>query len=112
MCIMCERPDLTTDDVLDDVRARIARNRFTVLGVRGSRCDAEFSYTAGLTEHGLPELVVTGQRAETAARLVGLWAEYLLERPTHRSTARPPSQVRWLPGARWPSATRCHDAGG
>ncbi|MDQ3611527.1 MAG: DUF4262 domain-containing protein [Actinomycetota bacterium] len=79
MCAMCDRPDLTPEDVLADVRARISQDLFATVSVQGSRCTAELSYTVGLTEHGLPELVVTGQRAETATRLVRLWAGYLLD---------------------------------
>lgn len=78
MCTMCDRPDLTRDDVFDSIRAVIARRRFGVVGVEGSTREAEFSYTVGLTEHGLPELVVTGLRPDRATGLLEVWADYLL----------------------------------
>lgn len=40
---------------------------------------AEFSYTVGLTEHGLPELIVTGLRTDQASQLLHHWAPYLLD---------------------------------
>ena len=39
----------------------------------------EKAYTIGLTEHGLPELVITGLRADLATELLGCWGEYLLD---------------------------------
>lgn len=79
MCEICDRPDLTMDDVLSTIVDRIARHRFTTVSVEGARCTAEFSYTVGLTGHGLPELVVLAQRPETAVRLVQMWGDYLLD---------------------------------
>lgn len=78
MCDVCDNPDLTLDDVLTRVRETVARSRFTVVGVGGSRRSAEFSYTVGLTGHGLPELIVTAVRHEEATTLLGMWADYLL----------------------------------
>lgn len=79
MCDLCNRPDMTVEDHLENVRSRLTRERFVVQSVTGSACRAEFSYTVGLTGHGLPELIVTGARRADAARLVGLWGEYLLD---------------------------------
>lgn len=79
MCEICERPDLTIDDVVERAREVIARHRFVVQSVGGSRSTAEFSYTAGLTEHGLPELIVTGLRTDQASQLLHHWAPYLLD---------------------------------
>lgn len=79
MCLLCDRPDLTHEECLDDIRTRIARYRFAVISVRGSRRAAEFSYSVGLTEHGAPELIVTGLRSESAARLIRAWGDYLLD---------------------------------
>lgn len=79
MCLLCDDPNRTIEKVLEQILARIARDRFATVGVHGSRCTAEFTYTVGLTEHGLPELIVTGQRPELANRLVRLWGDYLLD---------------------------------
>lgn len=78
MCDRCDS-DANPDDYLDHVRALIRRQRFVVQSVSGSRTEAEFSYTIGLTEHGLPELIVTGVQQDPATTLLGVWAEYLLD---------------------------------
>lgn len=79
MCDLCDDPGLRPDDLLDRVRGDITRLRFTTISVAGSARDAEFTYTAGLSEHGLPELVVTAVRARDAATLLCLWGDYLLD---------------------------------
>lgn len=80
MCEMCDNPELTADDYLESVRRRIARNRFMVQSVGGSARAAEFSYSVGLTAHGLPELIVLGMRHTEAAKLIHVWASYLLDK--------------------------------
>lgn len=79
MCMRCDQPDLTTEEYDDHIRALIAEHRFAIQAVGGSRCHAEFSYTVGLTAHGLPELVVTGVRVADASRLLRHWGDYLLD---------------------------------
>jgi len=74
VCMHCDRPDLTTEQYDDEVRAMLERGRFMVQSVGGSVRSAEFSYTVGLTAHLLPELIVTGLRQETASRLLFGWA--------------------------------------
>ena len=95
MCQLCDRPDLTMEDVLQDVRSRVVKDRFTVVGVAGSREVAEVSYSVGLSERGAPELIVTGLRSEVASRLIRVWGDYLL----HRSVVLPGETLRsgpWL----------------
>lgn len=79
MCRLCERPDLTVPDYLADLQDQIDLHRFTTVSVAGSRLVAEFSYTVGLTPHGVPELVVTGLRPADATRLLQVWGDYLLD---------------------------------
>lgn len=79
MCDRCEGADLSLDEVLDEARQLIARRRFAVQSVLGSQRTAEFSCTAGLTAHGLPELIVTGLRHDEAGELLRCWGEYLLD---------------------------------
>ena len=79
MCQLCDQPDLTTEEYNDQIRALVDQHRFAIQAVGGSRCQAEFSYTVGLTAHGLPELVVTGVRAADAGRLLRHWGDYLLD---------------------------------
>lgn len=79
MCDRCDQTGLTPDDYLDHVREIVRDNRFAVQGVSGTGCQADMWYSVGLTAQGLPELVVTGFRAADGARLVQLWADYLLD---------------------------------
>ncbi len=79
MCVFCDQPGLTIDAYLDQVRDIVRRKRFAVQSVSGSANSPEFSYTVGLTAHGLPELIVVGVRHAEAARLLDVWATYLLD---------------------------------
>ena len=79
MCQLCDQPDLSVSEYLAGLRREIDVRRFTTVSVAGDRRIAEFSYTTGLTEHGLPELVVTGLRPLDAVRLLDLWGDYLLD---------------------------------
>ncbi|MCA1720666.1 MAG: DUF4262 domain-containing protein [Actinobacteria bacterium] len=79
MCQLCDQPDLTTEEYDDQIRALLDQHRFVLQAVGGSRSRAEFSYTVGLTAHGLPELVVTGLRVADASQLLRHWGNYLLD---------------------------------
>lgn len=79
MCDICDDPQLEPDDVLERISADIARLRFGTVSVQGSARSAEFSYTVGLTELGLPELIVMAVRPDDAVRLLRLWGNYLLD---------------------------------
>lgn len=79
VCDLCDRPDLDPDDMLEGIREQIRRRRFTTVSVAGSTCSAEFSYTVGLTEYGLPELIVAAVRHDEAIRLLDCWGSYLLD---------------------------------
>lgn len=79
MCDLCDDPDLTPEAYLKDLRRRLDEHPIVVQSVFGSPTTAEFSYTIGLTAHGLPELIVLGRRHEEAATLLLLWGQYLLE---------------------------------
>ena len=79
MCDLCDRPDLTMDAYLDELRDLVARGRFAVQSVEGSRTSAELSYTVGLTAYGLPELVVVALRPAEAHELLARWGDYLLD---------------------------------
>lgn len=79
MCDQCSRPDLRQDDIFDRIRSTIGRRRFAFVSVAGSVSSAELSYTVGLTEYGLPELVVTAVRPEPATTLLDVCGSYLLD---------------------------------
>lgn len=60
-CWMCTNPGKTTDDFLAEVVVpQIECHGWFVQAVQGGKRAAPFAYTVGLTELGLPELVVTG----------------------------------------------------
>lgn len=71
MCWDCDHPDATQGDYHRAVVLPIIeRCGWFVQGVDGTRTQAPFAYTVGLTPLGLPELLVTGLPHEQAATLV------------------------------------------
>lgn len=79
MCDHCNDPNLTPDAYVQQLRELLRDRRFVVQSVGGSTSSAQFSYTIGLTAHGLPELIVLGRRDDEATRLLQLWGEYVLD---------------------------------
>lgn len=79
MCQECDYPHESPEEYFDRVREMIGRSRFAVIAIGGSRDEAEFCYSVGLTEHGLPELIVMGLDSDPATRLVRVWGDYLLD---------------------------------
>ncbi|WP_396922587.1 DUF4262 domain-containing protein [Mycolicibacterium sp.] len=75
MCWLCDHPQATTQDYLDILRRQIAKCGWTVQYVEGR---SPFGYTIGLSEVGLPELLVTGLPPETSLRLLNTVAGYLV----------------------------------
>ena len=96
MCWMCERPEATFADYVEEVlQPMIDRFGWAVQAVGGSRVHAPFSYTVGLTARGLPELVVTGKQPVEAAAILNGFAG-------HVSRAVPPEPGdRVQLGTRW-----------
>ncbi|WP_035719474.1 DUF4262 domain-containing protein [Gordonia shandongensis] len=74
---MCEFDPRCTghDDLIDDAAAQIAAGRWAVTAVLGDAAHSPVAYTTGLTEHGLPELVVTGLPTRLAACVLSEAAE-------------------------------------
>lgn len=65
MCWQCDNPNGTTEEYLDELRATIRIYGWAVQGVEDDR--RPYSYTVGLHDRGLPELLVTGLPPERAA---------------------------------------------
>lgn len=80
MCDQCDIAIFSPDDILDQTKDAITRRGFGMVSVMGSARSAEFSYTVGLTEQGLPELLVVAVRPHDAVRLLDGWGEYVLEK--------------------------------
>ncbi|HEY7261483.1 MAG TPA: DUF4262 domain-containing protein [Trebonia sp.] len=94
MCWLCDHPEATWFDFLEHVRAEIAHAGFAVQGVNGDRRRSPWAYTAGLTAHGKPELVVTGLSMTRAAQLLRDAGHHLL----HADAPRPGEQIWPLDG--------------
>ncbi|HBW20243.1 MAG: DUF4262 domain-containing protein [Streptosporangiaceae bacterium] len=72
-------PVSTRGDDLDRVRTLIAEHRWAVQDVDRDRFRPASAYTVGLTEHGLPELVVAGLPGCDATRLLNYVASHVLQ---------------------------------
>ena len=68
MCWVCDHPECTRDDYLNELRAKILRCGWAVQYVESDRMP--FAYTVGLTRDGFPELLVTGVSPRRAVRLL------------------------------------------
>lgn len=65
MCWMCDHPEATAEEYLDEVYGIMLMHGWAVQHVECER--RPFAYTVGLTRRGLPELVVTGLATTWAA---------------------------------------------
>ena len=70
MCWACDHPGADHRTYLDHIRRLITRHGWAVQYVGGDRRHAPYAYTVGLTGAGLPELVVTGLRAERSTMML------------------------------------------
>jgi hypothetical protein len=69
-CWVCEHPESTREDRLQYVRGLLDQHCWIVVGVHEERYRPAYSYTVGLTDHGLPELVITGFPKQRVADLL------------------------------------------
>ncbi|WP_233716164.1 DUF4262 domain-containing protein [Mycolicibacterium vinylchloridicum] len=76
MCWICDHPDRTIADYLDEVRGKIQRRGWTVQYVESPQLP--FAYTIGLTDYGVPELLITNVSPQRALRVLNGSAEHLL----------------------------------
>ena len=80
MCWMCDRPGTTFADYAEQwLLPTIDRHGWAVTAVDGDRVHAPFAYTIGLTEQGLPELVITGLPQAGAHAVLQSVAQHCLE---------------------------------
>ena len=79
MCDLCDPDRPSMDEHLEQVRGLLGTQRFAVQAVSGSTSESEFSYTVGLTAHGLHELIVLGLRQREAMAILHCWGEYRLD---------------------------------
>ncbi len=75
MCWHCDHPEKNRHDYLaDEVRPLIREHGWMVQTVDAGRLHAELAYTVGLTDAGLPELVLTGLPERRSGRLLNFLA--------------------------------------
>ncbi|HEY6495010.1 MAG TPA: DUF4262 domain-containing protein [Trebonia sp.] len=95
MCWVCDHPEATKAARLAYVRGLLDEHPWVVIGVDRERYRAPYSYTVGLTERELPELLITGLSKGRAAEVLIAVAERVLEAGAPATGAR----IR-LPGRR------------
>jgi Domain of unknown function (DUF4262) len=91
MCWSCDHPDATHEDFLAMMRDNINTYGWAVQGVERDGDHPPWAYTAGLTEHGRPELVITGMSLGRGSCLLNDVAAHLL----HAPAPRPGEQFQW-----------------
>ncbi|HTM86285.1 MAG TPA: DUF4262 domain-containing protein, partial [Mycobacterium sp.] len=93
MCWMCDHPDSTVDQWLEEIHEVKTRNGWALQYVEHDR--RPFAYTVGLTDHRLPELLVTGVSPPRAARMLNRFAARFLD----RGAPTPGEQIAMLGGS-------------
>lgn len=70
-----------SDDLVGRALSLIADGRWAVTGVFGDQLSPPIAYTTGLTEFGLPELVITGIEPGLAGKLVNTIGHEMRKNP-------------------------------
>jgi hypothetical protein len=70
MCWLCNTPESSKGDYLHMVREKITTHGYVIQSVEAGGPYPPFSYTAGRTAHGAPELVMTGLHHSVAQPLL------------------------------------------
>jgi Domain of unknown function (DUF4262) len=78
MCWVCDHPRASRQDYLDYLRGMLDEQCWIVIYVQRDRYRPSFSYTVELTDHGKPEIVVTGLPQQRAADLLNGVAAHLV----------------------------------
>jgi Domain of unknown function (DUF4262) len=73
MCWVCEHPECTRQERLEYLRGVLDQHSWVVIGVHEERYRPPYSYTLGLTDRELPEVVITGLPHKRAADVL-TWA--------------------------------------
>jgi hypothetical protein len=94
MCWVCDHPGSTWQDYLEHLRGLLERHCWIVIGVGRGRYRPPYSYTVGLTDHGKPELVVTGLPQRRATDLLNDVAAHVM----HADPPTPGEQVPLIGG--------------
>ena len=96
MCWVCEHPESTKQERLEYLRGVLDQHNWVVIGVHEERYRPPYSYTLGLTDRELPELVITGLPHKQAADELTRVAWDLLG----GGTLAPGNRIRMVDGLR------------
>ncbi len=77
MCWQCDHPGATRQDYLDVLHGTVAKNGWAVQYVE---TEPPFAYTIGLSDAGLPELLVTALPPGQSMRLLNVVADYMVRK--------------------------------
>jgi len=75
---MCDHPEASWDDYLDQVRLMISAASYAIQEVAGDRLRCGYAYTIGLSQLAEPELLVTGLSRGRAHELLRKVADHVL----------------------------------
>ena len=78
MCWECDHPRASHQDWIDRLRAKLDEQCWVVIYVQRDKYRPSCAYTVGLTDHGKPEIVVTGLPQERATDLLNGVAAHLV----------------------------------
>jgi hypothetical protein len=85
MCWQCDNPDGTHEEYLEMLRATIEDHGWAVQYVESDR--RPFAYTVGLHDLDLPELLITGLKAEVSCRVLNSIAHMIVDDGTRLAPA-------------------------
>lgn len=81
MCWQCDNPTASKADYYRSMREKIDCYGWAVQWIERSKLYPSWAYTVGLTEHDLPELVVTGLQPDRAMEVLNGFAAHLMHAP-------------------------------
>jgi len=96
MCRHCDNPRKTHDDYLkEEVRPLVRKHGWMVQAVESGTAQPALAYTVGLTDAGLPELVVTGLRERRSCQLLNYFAQQAVRSGPPEPGEVVPAAVGW-----------------
>ena len=75
MCWQCDHPEVPQQEYLRLLREKVVEKGWLVMRIEDRA--KSFSYTVGLTDHGLPELLITGLPQQMSQQLLDHVARYM-----------------------------------
>jgi hypothetical protein len=85
VCWRCDNPDGTFEDYLDHLQDTIMCHGWAVQAVEHDK--RPLAYTVGLSDHGLPELLITGLDPTVSHRVLNSLAHMIIDEGTPLASA-------------------------